>query len=148
MLCWMVEREGLEENWRKINRSKAKRTPPATVTETAPVGPLPQVREPVPGVPDYDTSRARHEFEKANLAELERKRREGELIDRETVGRSLAKLMSILRGGLLALPSTLRDRVPHLTPEDIDVAETLIRLQLEELAAGIVADGLPVLSDG
>jgi phage terminase Nu1 subunit (DNA packaging protein) len=99
-------------------------------------------------VPDYNESRARHEFEKANLAELERKRREGELIERETVSRSLARLMSILRGGLLALPSTLRDRIPHLTPEDIDTAETLIRLQLEELAAGIEADGLPVLSDG
>jgi hypothetical protein len=98
-------------------------------------------------VPDYNESRARHEFEKANLAELERKKREGELIDRETVGRSLARLMGILRGGLLGLPSTLRDRIPHLTPEDIDTAEQLIRQQLEELAAGIVSDGLEVAGD-
>lgn len=142
MLQWMVEREGLEDAWAKVNRKKGRRGQPesqaAKPAEAAPAPPRAQG-----AVPDYDDSRARHEFEKANLAELERKRREGELIDRETVGRSLARLMSVLRGGLLGLPSTLRDRIPHLTAEDIDVAEAVIRQQMEELAAGIEADGLP-----
>jgi hypothetical protein len=118
------------------------------VAQRAPAPPPPRRPADDAQVPDYNESRARHEFEKANLAELERKRREGELIEREAVGRSLARLMGILRGGLLGLPSTLRDRIPHLTPEDVDTAEQLIRQQLEELAAGIEADGLPVAGDG
>ena len=146
----MVERDGIEEAWARANRKKGRKPgAPAPAAPQATPAPPPSRRPADAGeVPDYNDSRARHEFEKANLAELERKRREGELIEREMVGRSLARLMSILRGGLLALPSTLRDRIPHLTPGDIDTAETLIRLQLEELAAGIEADGLPVLSDG
>jgi hypothetical protein len=143
MLCWMVEREGIEEAWARVNRRKA-RKPGDGAPSVPPASPLPLPPAVSPGeVPDYDTSRAWHEYEKANLARLERQRREGELIEREVVGRSLARLMSILRSGLLALPSTMRDRVPHLTAEDIDIADLLIRHQMEELAAGIAAEGLP-----
>ncbi len=138
MMQWMVERDGLEAAWARVNRRKV-RTSSAPAAAPLPADPETAER----GFPDLETSRARHEFEKANLAELERKKREGELIDRETVGRSLARMMSVLRGGLLALPSTLRDRVPHLTPAEIDVADSLIRDQLDQLAAGLVADGLP-----
>lgn len=140
MLQWMVEREGLEDAWAKVNRRKGR--PVVIRGAEPPAAPAmkPEGRGPVP---DYDDSRARHEFEKANLAELERKRREGELIERETVGRSLAKLMSILRTELLGLPSTLRDRVPHLTAAEIEVAEDLIRRSLDDLASGMKSDGLP-----
>lgn len=139
LLRWMVERDGLEEAWARANRPKRGK---AVATAPRPAPPPPMVGNDA-DVPDYNASRARHEFEKANLAELERKRREGELIEREVVGRSLTRLMSILRGSLLGLPSTLRDRIPHLTPEDIDIADDLIRALLEELAGGIVAEGLP-----
>lgn len=145
MLQWMVERDGLEEAWAKVNRRKA-RTAPPPAAEPAPAKPAPAPVRRSGVIPDFDDSRARHEYEKANLAELERRRREGELIDRETVGRSLARLMAVLKSAMLSLPSTLRDRIPHLTAEEIDVVETLVRRQLEELAQGIDADGLP--SDG
>jgi hypothetical protein len=147
MMQWMVERDGIEEAWARTNRRKARKPAAGAPAPAAPPPPPPRRLADDAQVPDYNESRARHEFEKANLAELERKKREGELIDRETVGRSLARLMGILRGSLLGLPSTLRDRIPHLTPEDIDTAEQLIRQQLEELAAGIVSDGLEVAGD-
>jgi hypothetical protein len=147
MLRWMVERDGIEEAWARTNRRKARKPEPGAPAPAAPPPLPPRLPATDAQVPDYNESRARHEFEKANLAELERKRREGELIEREAVGRSLARLMGILRGGLLGLPSTLRDRIPHLSPEDVDTTEQLIRQQLEELAAGIESDGLPVVGD-
>jgi len=87
-------------------------------------------------LPDYNVSRARTEFEKANLLELDRKTKEGLLLPREQVERVWANAITIARTKLLGVPTRVRQRVPHLTLEEVATMEELIREALEELADG------------
>lgn len=84
--------------------------------------------------PDYAESRARSEFEKANLLELERKTKEGLLLQREEVERSQAMAINISKTRLLGVPSTAKQRIPHLTLDEVEILTGLIREALEELA--------------
>jgi hypothetical protein len=85
-------------------------------------------------LPDYNESRARSEFEKANLLELERKTKEGELLRRDEVERSWAEAVTIAKTKLLAVPTRARQRIPHLTLDEIEVLTQLVRESLEEIA--------------
>jgi phage terminase Nu1 subunit (DNA packaging protein) len=87
-------------------------------------------------LPDYNESRARSEYERANLLELERKQKEGLLLPAEQVEKVWANSVTIARTKLLGVPTRLRQRIPHLTLEEIAIAEELIRESLEELAGG------------
>ena len=89
--------------------------------------------------PDYTESRARHEFEKANLAELQRKTQEGLLLRRDDVTTAWRNAVNLTRTKLLGVPSTVRARIPHLEPDEVEVITLLIREALEELAGGEVA---------
>jgi hypothetical protein len=91
-------------------------------------------------LPDYNESRARHEFEKANLAELDRKTKEGLLLPRDQVEKAWAAAVTIARTKLLATPTRVRQRIPHLSLEEVDIIDWLLREALEELAGG-VSDG-------
>ena len=87
-------------------------------------------------LPDYNVSRARTEYEKANLLELDRKTKEGLLLPREQVERVWANAITIARTKLLGVPTRVRQRFPHLTLEEVATMEELIREALEELAGG------------
>jgi phage terminase Nu1 subunit (DNA packaging protein) len=87
-------------------------------------------------LPSYTESQARKMFEQANLLELERKQKEGLLLPAEQVERVWANSVTIARTKLLGVPTRLRQRIPHLTLEEIAIAEELIRESLEELAGG------------
>jgi hypothetical protein len=86
--------------------------------------------------PDYNISRARSEFEKANLLELDRKAKEGLLIPRDQVEKAAANVAAIVRTKLLAVPTRARQRIPHLTLEEVAILDELQREALEELADG------------
>jgi hypothetical protein len=77
-------------------------------------------------LPDYNVSRARTEFEKANLLELDRKTKEGMLLPRDQVERVWGNAVTIARTRLLGVPTRTRQRI----------LEELIREALEELAEG------------
>jgi hypothetical protein len=107
--------------------------------------PAPPRRQPAqlpvdaPGdLPDYTISRARSEFEKANLLELQRKTQEGMLLRREDVDLAWGGAVNITRTRLLGVPSTAKQRIPHLEVEEVELLTTLIREALDELAAGEV----------
>lgn len=89
-------------------------------------------------LPEYTISRARSEFEKANLLELERKTKEGELLRCDDVKRAWSQAVNLTRTKLLGVPSTVKQRIPHLEVEEIEVITSLIREALEELAGGEV----------
>ena len=89
-------------------------------------------------LPDYTVSRARSEFEKANLLELERKTKERILLPREDVELAWSSAVNITRTRLLGVPSTAKQRIPHLEIEEVELLTTLIREALDELAAGEV----------
>jgi phage terminase Nu1 subunit (DNA packaging protein) len=89
--------------------------------------------------PDYNESRARAEFEKANLLELERKTKEGLLLRREDAEHAWARAVNLTRTKLLGVPSVAKQRIPHLELEEVELLTQLIREALEELASGEVA---------
>lgn len=89
-------------------------------------------------LPEYTISRARSEFEKANLLELQRKTQEGELLRRDDVQQAWSQAVNLTRTKLLGVPSTVKQRIPHLEVEEIEVITSLIREALEELAGGEV----------
>jgi len=111
----------------------AKRERPAAV-RSAPTAPKPPPKPPEQ-LPEYGESRARTEFEKANLLELERRQKEGQLLEREEVERAQAAAIAISKTRLLGVPSTAKQRIPHLSLEEVEILTTLIREALDELAS-------------
>jgi hypothetical protein len=85
-------------------------------------------------MPDYNESRAREVFEKANLLELERKTKEGLLLKREDVERAQAEVTTIVKTKFMGVATRARQRIPHLTLEEIEVLNHLIRETLQEIA--------------
>lgn len=142
----MIERDGLEERWASITRGQTNSpkprqpddppVPPRVKREPRPKPP-PVIAIPVE-LPPYNDSRARSEFEKANLLELERKTKEGILLRREDVELAWGQAVNITRTRLLGVPSAAKQRIPHLEVEEVELLTTLIREALEELAAGEV----------
>jgi hypothetical protein len=118
----------------EAQQPRAKREPAAPRPPRPPAAsaPPPEPAE----LPDYNISRARSEYEKANLLELDRKTKEGHLLRREDVEQAWGQAVNITRTRLLGVASTARQRIPHLETEEVELITTLIREALEELAAG------------
>lgn len=140
----MLQREGLEERWAAITRTRsdspkplrpaAERMKPRAKPEVHPDDTPPSV-DPA-DLPEYNVSRARAEFEKANLLELERKTKEGTLLRREDVEAAWNQAVNITRNRLRGVPSAVKQRIPHLEPEEVEIMTQLIDEALNELAAG------------
>jgi hypothetical protein len=139
----LIERDNLEQRWAAITRTRADSPnplrPAAERTKPQPKPPPPPPRAPEPEeLPAYNDSRARSEYEKANLLELQRKTQEGLLLRREDVELAWGSAVNITRTRLLGVPSTAKQRIPHLEIEEVELLTTLIREALDELAAGEV----------
>jgi len=120
---------------------RMKRELPTRRDTTRPPRQLPQSSDDPPaqpdqGLPEYTISRARLEYEKANLAELERRAKAKLLLPREDVEHAWATAVNICRSRLLGVPSVAKQRIPHLDLNEVEMLTTLIRDALEELAAG------------
>jgi hypothetical protein len=119
--------------------AKRERPGPVDATPAPPRRPPAQLPSDAPeNLPDYTISRARSEYEKANLLELQRKTQEGLLLRREDVELAWGQAVNITRTRLLGVPSTAKQRIPHLEIEEVELLTTLIREALDELAAGEV----------
>ena len=139
----LIERDNLEQRWAAITRTRTDSPQPlrpaAERTKPQPKQPPPPPRAPEPEeLPAYNDSRARSEYEKANLLELQRKTQEGLLLRREDVELAWGGAVNITRTRLLGVPSTAKQRIPHLEIEEVGLLTTLIREALDELAAGEV----------
>jgi hypothetical protein len=137
----LIERDNLEQRWAAITRTRTDSPQPlrpaAERTKPQPKPPPPRAPEPEE-LPAYNDSRARSEYEKANLLELQRKTQEGLLLRREDVELAWGGAVNITRTRLLGVPSTAKQRIPHLEIEEVELLTTLIREALDELAAGEV----------
>jgi hypothetical protein len=120
----------------EAQQPRAKREAPAPPVGRPPAQLPPERPE---DLPDYTISRARSEYEKANLLELERKQKEGLLLPREDVERAQAAALAISKTRLLGVPSTAKQRIPHLSLDEVEILTSLIREALEELAGWDVA---------
>lgn|GEM_PF-2181717 len=139
----LIERDNLEQRWAAITRTRTDSPnplrPAAERAKPQPKPPPPPPRAPEPEeLPAYNDSRARSEYEKANLLELQRKTQEGLLLRREDVELAWGGAVNITRTRLLGVPSTAKQRIPHLEIEEVELLTTLIREALDELAAGEV----------
>lgn len=85
-------------------------------------------------VPDYNVSRALRERQLALMAQMDRRQREGELLERAEVERAWSQSVTIAKTALLAVPSRAKERIPHLTLDEIETLTELIRSALEEVA--------------
>jgi phage terminase Nu1 subunit (DNA packaging protein) len=81
-------------------------------------------------------ARARLDLAKAELAEMELKRRQGELVKAADVDARLTGIFSACKTQILSVPSRMRQQDPSLTAEQIGLLESILREALEVLAAG------------
>lgn len=87
------------------------------------------------GVPPYEDSRARTEFLKAELLELERQHKVGTLILAADAEAAWIKLITQARTKLLGVHSKVKQQLPELGIDVLDVIEAAVREALEDLSA-------------
>jgi hypothetical protein len=92
-------------------------------------------------LPDYTESKKKTEYEKGLILELERKQKEGTLLDREEVERSWANVVGKAKSRILQVASAAKQRIPHLDPEEVEILQDMLREALFELAAEGEIDG-------
>lgn len=143
----LIERSGLEERWAQIARPKAahplrpvaERTAPPATTAAKPSTRKAAAKGVLQGedaeIPDWNVSRARTEFEKANIMELDRRQKEGELLLREDVMKAWDQALAIVRSDILGLASKFKDRLPELEPEQVERMREVISMEMDRIAA-------------
>jgi len=152
----LIKSETLREDWfaNTMKKVGVGPKPPAGEKEFAPPRPKRQAEEPEPPrrdrslagpepgeiVPDYNESRARTEYLKAELLELERKEKEGLLVRAADVEAKWVEVITISRTKVLGVPSKAKQRIPDLTQDQIAILEDIVREALEELAEGNGSD--------
>jgi phage terminase Nu1 subunit (DNA packaging protein) len=86
-----------------------------------------------------DAARARKWTAEARRAELDVRKREGELVSAAEVERRWTTIGAEARNQLLGLPTRARQGIPHLTAKDTLALDALIREALHALADGHAA---------
>jgi phage terminase Nu1 subunit (DNA packaging protein) len=80
--------------------------------------------------------RARLASAQADLAELKAAEKRGDLLDAAEVERECSGVLRTVRAGMLAVPSRVGARLPHLTAADVDEIDREVRDALGEVAGG------------
>jgi phage terminase Nu1 subunit (DNA packaging protein) len=70
----------------------------------------------------------------ATLVELKTAKLHGELLDAAEVERTWGGVLRTVRASMLAVPSRIGARLPHLTPVDIDEIDREVRAALTEIS--------------
>lgn len=86
-------------------------------------------------LPDINESKRREAAAKAQMAVLDLKERQGELVNAHQLKAKLVKMITGSKTRLLAVPTKAKARIHTLTMEDIETLEELIVEALEELAS-------------
>jgi hypothetical protein len=85
-------------------------------------------------VPNYNEERAWHEREKRLIAELERRRKAGELVYKADVEQAQMAVALTLKNQLEALPKQIKQQLPHLSISDEEMIERLVAKVLTAVA--------------
>jgi phage terminase Nu1 subunit (DNA packaging protein) len=85
-------------------------------------------------VPNLNDERARHEREKRLIAELDRRAKEGELVYRADFVTAQNAVAAQIMNRAEALPRQIKQLIPHLTVEEVEKVERLIKEMLEGVA--------------
>ena len=81
------------------------------------------------------TDRGRLAAAQADKVELANARQRGSLVDAEAVEREWSDILRAVRAGMLAVPSRVAARLPHLTPHDVSEIDAEVRAVLSELGS-------------
>lgn len=107
-------------------------------TDNAPTNPEPQQPEPAKpsreALPEYGKSRARSEYEKANLLELQRKEKEGQLAYIEDMEMAYNAVLLQLTTKAGSLHKQIKAAIPHLTHRELEKIERMIADVFESVA--------------
>ena len=82
------------------------------------------------------TECARLAHAQADLAEIKAARQRGSLLEAEAVEREWSDVLRTVRAGMLAVPSRVAQRLPHLTAHDVSEIDAEIRTVLAEIGIG------------
>jgi len=85
-------------------------------------------------IPTYEESRARTEYLKAELLEIERKQKEKDLVDSKQVKAAWLQLITLTKTKVLGIPSKAKQRIPDLDVSAMNSLEDIVRESLEEIA--------------
>lgn len=136
---WVINVDAADRNWKENTRPLANRRAVQERTEDFEAG---------DGGDDEDetsanyfkaralreAAAARNEAAKADIAELDLAKRQGELVDAAEARAAVVEAFTRTKTHLLGVGSKLRQRCPHLDPADVRVVTELIREALEQLA--------------
>lgn len=113
-----IEQDGLEERWRQVTRPKERHNLPVGERERKRrmerVRPYESAQ-----VPDYNDERARHEKEKRLITELERRKKEGELVVKADIFAAFSAVLNNLTTQAASFGEQIRTDLPHLTDSDV-----------------------------
>jgi hypothetical protein len=130
----------VEEYLTNIDQRQAVRDKPGVKAEPAPSPPTKSTPRTAADellsddeLPAYTVSQQRKAFEQANLLEIERRQKEGQLVERESVVSTWAQLINSAKSKLLGVKTASRQRIPHLTAEEAEIIDGLIRAALADL---------------
>ena len=148
---WEIDPELADQQWADATHPAERGSghhrvrPPAAAPapEPAPVParkppPLRQETTAPKGVPPRAVSEAVLAAVKAKRETMALHLDEGKLLRREDVEQAWSQAVNITRTRLLGVPSTAKQRIPHLEIEEVELLTLLIREALDELAAGEV----------
>ena len=85
-------------------------------------------------IPDYDESRARTEYLKAELLELDRQTKAGKLVPVDEVEAKWLEVITLARGKMLGIPTKAKQRIPDLDAAAMACLEDIVRETLEDLS--------------
>ena len=85
-------------------------------------------------IPDYDESRARTEYLKAELLELDRQKKAEKLVPVEDIEAKWIEIVTLARSKMLGIPSKAKQRIPDLDAAAMASLEDIVRETLEDLA--------------
>jgi len=150
----IADPELADREWGANTRPRVDQPPPERV-RTTPRQALPDVRDQgVPEaadhedirdiiIPDYFMSRAlreaaaaRREAALADIAELDVQVRKGELVAVDEARGDVIERFTVVKTKILGVPSRVKQRLPHVSAEDVRVIDDFLREALEELAHG------------
>jgi phage terminase Nu1 subunit (DNA packaging protein) len=80
--------------------------------------------------------RARLAAAQADLAELKAAKQRGTLLDAAEVESEWSGVLRTVRAGMLAVPSRVAQRLPHLTAHDVSEIDAEVRAALSEIGSG------------
>ena len=86
-----------------------------------------------PALAKVSKERARLAAAQADLAELKAERERGGILDADAVEREWSGVLRTVRAGMLAVPSRVAQRLPHLSAHDVAEIDQEVRAVLAEI---------------